>query len=224
MYDNRLILLLFSFWIVLLSCDVRKKENSLKWADVEADILEKYRPLFHFTPEQNWTNDPNGLVYYNGEYHLFYQYNPFGTTWGHMSWGHAVSKDLLDWEHLPVALFEEDGIMIFSGSAVVDHGNTSGLCEGDDCMVAIYTSHVAVGEKKQHQSIAYSNDQGRTWTKYSENPVLDLGMKDFRDPKVFWYGPEEKWVMVVSHPLDYKSGNIENLVAIRNFMLFNYFA
>ena len=193
-----------SILVLTVFCRTPEKNGSDDSSDIVDVKTEKYRPIFHFTPAKNWINDPNGLVYYEDEYHLFYQYNPFGTTWGHMSWGHAVSKDLIKWEHLPVALMEEDGIMIFSGSAVVDKGNTSGLCTGDDCLVAIYTSHIEEGEKAQHQSIAYSNDNGRTWEKYSENPVLDLGMKDFRDPKVLWYGPEEKWVMVVSHPLQYK--------------------
>lgn len=165
------------------------------------------RPLFHFTPPDNWTNDPNGLVYYDGEYHLFYQYNPYGKTWGHMSWGHAVSTDLLQWQHLPVALREYqdaatgDSTMIFSGTVVVDK-NTSGLCNGPDCLVAIYTSHVHTkGEGlRQHQSLAFSNDKGRTWQRYEKNPVLDIQRKDFRDPKVFWYEPDEKWVMVLVVP------------------------
>ena len=142
-------------------------------------------------------NDPNGLVFYKGEYHLFYQHNPFGQTWGHMSWGHAVSRDMLQWEHLPVALREEDGVMIFSGSAVVDWNNTSGFCVpvGQDrsCLVAIYTGH---SPGKQTQNLAFSNDRGRTWTKYASNPVVDLGLSDFRDPKVFWHAPTSRWVMV----------------------------
>ncbi len=158
---------------------------------------EPLRPRIHFSPPRNFMNDPNGLVYYQGEYHLFYQYNPHGTTWGHMSWGHAVSRDLLRWEHLPLALAEADGVMIFSGSAVVDHANTSGLCRarGADrsCLVAIYTGH---GHGRQTQNLAVSQDRGRTWTKYAGNPVLDLGLRDFRDPKVFWHGPTRRWVMV----------------------------
>jgi sucrose-6-phosphate hydrolase SacC (GH32 family) len=158
---------------------------------------EPLRPRIHFTPPRNFMNDPNGLVFYKGEYHLFYQYNPRGTTWGHMSWGHAVSRDLLHWEHLPVALAEEAGVMIFSGSAVVDHANTSGLCRGGgtdrSCLVAIYTGH---GHGKQTQNLAVSQDRGRTWTKYAGNPVIDLGLKAFRDPKVFWHGPTNRWVMV----------------------------
>jgi fructan beta-fructosidase len=155
-----------------------------------------WRLQYHFTPPQNWTNDPNGLVYYEGEYHLFYQFNPFGAIWGHMSWGHAVSQDLLHWRDLPVALAEENGVMIFSGSAVVDERNSSGLCtpKGSDvsCLVAIYTGHTS---ERQTQNIAFSNDRGRTWIKYKGNPVIELHLKDFRDPKVFWYEPEGKWVM-----------------------------
>src|SRR4051812_28801229 len=161
---------------------------------------EPWRPQFHFTPATNWMNDPNGMVFYDGEYHLFYQFNPFGDKWGHMSWGHAVSKDLVRWEHLPVALQEENGVMIFSGSAVVDWHNTSGFGTGDKPpLVAIYTGHYT-GKPLQNQQIAYSTDRGRTWTKYARNPVLDIGERDFRDPKVFWHEPTKSWVMVVSWP------------------------
>jgi len=165
---------------------------------------EPFRPQFHFTPEKNWMNDPNGMVYYDGEYHLFYQYNPFGDKWGHMSWGHAVSPDLVHWQHLPVALAEEGGVMIFSGSAVVDWNNTSGFGkEGQPPLVAIYTGHYT-DKPLQNQNIAYSNDKGRTWTKFTGNPVLDIGQKDFRDPKVFWHEPTRQWVMVVSLPTEHK--------------------
>lgn len=161
------------------------------------DYKEPLRPQFHFTPARNFMNDPNGLVYYKGEYHLFYQHNPQGPKWGHMSWGHAVSRDLLHWEHLPVALAEENGIMIFSGSAVVDRKNSSGFCtpSGGDpsCLVAIYAGHT---KERQTQNLAFSNDRGRTWTKYAGNPVVDLGLKDFRDPKVFWHEPTARWIMV----------------------------
>jgi sucrose-6-phosphate hydrolase SacC (GH32 family) len=135
------------------------------------------------------------LVFLDGEYHLFYQHNPEGDTWGHMSWGHAVSRDLLRWQHLPLALREEAGIMIFSGSAVVDERNTSGLCSGagSSCLVAIYTGHT---EKRQTQNLAVSVDRGRTWRKYDGNPVLDLARGDHRDPKVFWHEPSNRWVMV----------------------------
>ena len=156
---------------------------------------ELYRPQFHFTPAKNWMNDPNGLVYYKGEYHLFYQHNPFGDTWGHMSWGHAVSRDLVHWEHLPVAIPEEGSEAIFSGSAVVDHRNTTGFgTRRNPAMVAIYTSAYP---DDQEQSLAYSTDRGRTWTKYAGNPVLDDADREFRDPKVFWYEPADEWRMVV---------------------------
>ncbi|MEO1497415.1 MAG: glycoside hydrolase family 32 protein [Planctomycetota bacterium] len=159
-------------------------------------LREPWRPQVHFTPEIHWMNDPNGLVYHRGEYHLFYQYNPFGIAWGHMSWGHAVSPDLMHWEHLPVALWEEGDEMIFSGCAVVDRGNTSGFGTADNPpLVAVYTSH---RPGNQAQSLAYSTDDGRTWTKHAGNPVLDIGEADFRDPKVFWHEPTERWVMVVS--------------------------
>ncbi len=158
---------------------------------------EQYRLQYHFTPPRNWTNDPNGLVYYKGEYHLFYQHNPFGTKWGHMSWGHAVSPDLVHWTNLPVAIAEGGGIMIFSGSAVVDQHNSSGLCKSGDpkdpsCLIAIYAGHT---DTLQTQNIAFSNDHGRTWTKYAGNPVIDLHLKDFRDPKVMWYEPTRQWIM-----------------------------
>ena len=152
------------------------------------------RPRYHFTPPQNFMNDPNGLMFYDGEYHLFYQYNPFGDVWGHMSWGHAISTDLIHWEHLPVALHEEDDTMIFSGSAVVDWQNTSGFgTEDDPPLVAIYTGHSEMG---QTQNIAYSNDHGRTWTKYAGNPVIAIGAREFRDPKVFWHEATRQWIMV----------------------------
>jgi fructan beta-fructosidase len=156
---------------------------------------EPYRPQFHFTPARNWTNDPNGPIYYEHEYHLFYQYNPEGNDWGHMSWGHAVSPDMVHWRNLPVALREEDGIMIFSGSTVVDWNNSSGFCTGKkrSCLVAIYTGH---SNNLQTQNLAYSNDKGRTWTKYSGNPVIDLHMSAFRDPKVFWHEGTHRWIMV----------------------------
>jgi sucrose-6-phosphate hydrolase SacC (GH32 family) len=167
-----------------------------------AAYRERYRPQFHFTPAKNWMNDPNGMFYYDSEYHLFYQYNPFGEKWGHMSWGHTVSEDLVHWKHLPLALAEENGVMIFSGSAVVDWKNTSGFGkDGKPPLVAIYTGHYT--EKPlQNQQIAYSNDRGRTWTKYEGNPVIDIGYKDFRDPKVFWHEDSTQWVMAVSLPVE----------------------
>ncbi|MFW5822262.1 MAG: glycoside hydrolase family 32 protein [Tangfeifania sp.] len=160
---------------------------------------ELYRPQFHFTPEKNWHNDPNGLVYYDGEYHLFYQYNPHGNEWGYMHWGHAVSTDLVHWEHLPVALYPDENsedkerCTAFSGSAIVDENNLLGKQQGEEkTLVAFYTS--------QHcgQRIAYSTDKGRTWKKYEGNPIIGYDeTDDARDPKVFWHGPSDKYVMVL---------------------------
>lgn len=170
---------------------------------------EPYRPQFHFSPKVNWTNDPNGLVYLDGTYHLFFQFNPFGDVWGHMSWGHATSRDLLHWQQQPVALPEENGVMIFTGSTVVDTNNTSGFCVGSHpCLVAVYTGHTMETKQKaalQTQNLAYSTDGGIHWTKYSGNPVLDLHMADFRDPKVFWSAAGKQWIMVVSLPNDHKA-------------------
>ncbi|GAA4558222.1 GH32 C-terminal domain-containing protein [Streptomyces collinus] len=165
---------------------------------------ETYRPQFHFTPEKNWMNDPNGLVYYKGEYHLFYQHNPNGNSFGDISWGHAVSKDLVHWKELPIALSHDDEELVFSGSAVVDWNNTTGFgTRKNPPMVAIYTSAYKDGSK-QAQSLAYSTDRGRTWTKYRGNPVIDIGSKDFRDPKVQWYAPTKSWLMTVSLSKDHK--------------------
>ena len=167
---------------------------------------QPYRPQVHFSPAKNWTNDPNGLVYFQGEYHLFFQYNPFGDQWGHMSWGHAVSTDLLHWQELPVAIPEKDGIMIFTGSVVVDHENTTGFCAPKmDCLVAIYTGHSQTPQGTlQTQNIAFSLDNGRTWTRYRGNPVLDLQLADFRDPSVSWDPTARHWIMAVSLPKEHK--------------------
>jgi fructan beta-fructosidase len=167
---------------------------------------EPYRPQVHFSPREHWTNDPNGLVYFHGEYHLFFQFNPFGDQWGHMSWGHAVSADLLHWRELPVALPEKGGEMVFTGSVVVDTSNTSSFCAaGKECLVAIYTGHrQSPQETRQTQNIAYSVDDGRTWKRYAGNPVLDLHMADFRDPSVAWNETQHQWRMAVSLPKEHK--------------------
>ena len=158
---------------------------------------EPFRPAFHYSPARNWMNDPNGLVWYDGEYHLFYQHNPLGTEWGNMSWGHAVSADLRTWEELPVAIPYTAAEEVFSGCIVVDHANTSGLgSAAEPPFVALYTS-VDTSTGLQAQSIAHSSDRGRTWSRYAGNPVLDLDSSDFRDPKVFWYADGGYWVMVV---------------------------
>ncbi|HEX7362794.1 MAG TPA: glycoside hydrolase family 32 protein [Bryobacteraceae bacterium] len=161
---------------------------------------ERYRPQFHFSPRTNWTNDPCGLVYAFGKYHLFFQHNPFANRWGHMSWGHAVSTDLVHWSQLPVAIPEGKKVAIFTGSSVFDRKNTSGLCKSKQgCIVSIYTGETpktAGTPERQTQNLAVSQD-GRTWTKYADNPVLDLGRGDSRDPKVFWYAPAKRWIMVI---------------------------
>jgi sucrose-6-phosphate hydrolase SacC (GH32 family) len=155
---------------------------------------ERYRPQFHFSPMKNWTNDPNGLVFYKGEYHLFFQHNPTGINWGNMTWGHAVSPDLVHWTQLEHAIHPDKLGTIFSGSAVVDWNNTAGFQTGDEkVIVCIYTS----AGNPFTQSIACSNDRGRTWTKYEKNPVLKHIMGGNRDPKVFWHAPTKKWVIAL---------------------------
>jgi fructan beta-fructosidase len=167
---------------------------------------QPYRPQVHFSPREHWTNDPNGLVYFRGEYHLFFQFNPFGDEWGHMSWGHAVSTDLLHWTELPVAIPEKKGEMVFTGSVVVDHQNTSGFCvPKEECLVAVYTGYDdSPGKTRQTQNLAYSVDNGRTWTRYAGNPVIDLDLADFRDPSVSWDEKEHHWLMAVSLPKEHK--------------------
>ncbi|MFB2119088.1 GH32 C-terminal domain-containing protein [Parapedobacter sp. 2B3] len=176
---------------------------------------EKNRPQFHFSTRRGWINDPNGLVYHDGEYHLYYQHNPYEKEWGNMHWGHAVSKDLVHWKELPVALFPDHLGTMFSGSAVIDYENTAGYNKGNTpAMVVAYT---ADGPEKQVQAIAYSLDNGRTFTKYEGNPVIDSKEKwdsrDTRDPKVFWYEPDGHWVMVLNerdgHSI-YTSGDLKD--------------
>lgn len=158
-----------------------------------------YRPQVHFTPARHWMNDPNGLVYFDGWYHLFFQYNPYGSRWGNMSWGHAVSRDLLHWRQLPVAIPQGRRHMIFSGSAVVDWHDSSGFgVAGRPPLVAIYTAAPRGSRGPQTQNLAYSTDGGWHWRKYAGNPVLNIGLRNFRDPKVFWYAPAHDWIMVVS--------------------------
>ena len=185
------------FNLLISQANAFNTKTNTKESTVMAKYDEQYRPQFHFTPMKNWMNDPNGLIYLDGEYHLFYQHNPFGISWGHMSWGHAVSKDMLSWKELPVAIPEGEDEAIFSGSAVYDKNNTSGLGTAKNPpLVAIYTAHSDT-RKIQAQSIAFSLDKGRTFTKYSKNPVLDLNLQHFRDPKVFWDSERGNWVMVV---------------------------
>lgn len=165
--------------------------QQIKQSDIfEYNYDEAYRPVYHFSPPYGWMNDPNGMVFHNGEYHLYFQHNPYGTKWGNMHWGHAVSKNLRKWEYLPIGLFPDALGTIFSGSAVIDKDNTAGF--GKDALIAIYTS----AGKSQTQSIAYSLDNGRTFSTYDQNPVLaDPSIVDFRDPKVFWHEPTKQWIM-----------------------------
>jgi fructan beta-fructosidase len=166
---------------------------------------ERFRPRLHFTPDEHWMNDPNGPVFLDGRYHLFYQYNPGGNLWGEIAWGHAVSDDLVEWEELGVAISAQPPDMIFSGSAVHDAAGFGGRCTTERCLVAVYTYHSiepGSGLVEQTQHVAYSSDDGRTFTAYEGNPVVDFDLADFRDPNVFWHGPTERWVMTVALPVE----------------------
>ncbi len=194
--------LLLILGIVVFGCTIKSKQEFVSLPSNY--YAESYRPQYHFTPDSMWMNDPNGMVYYDGEYHLFYQYYPDSTVWGPMHWGHAISTDMLHWEHQPVALYPDEYGYIFSGSAVVDWKNTSGLGkDGQPPLIAIFTYHEPEGEKAgeidyQTQGIAYSNDKGRTWTKYDEPVLKNPGIRDFRDPKVSWYPEGQKWIMTLA--------------------------
>lgn len=188
-------------------------ESALCWKELnlsdrfDASNREAFRPVYHFTPAYGWMNDPNGMVYKDGEYHLFYQYNPYGSMWGNMHWGHAVSKDLIRWEHLPVAISPDALGTIFSGSCVVDKDNTAGF--GAGAIVAFYTS----ASDRQVQSMAYSLDNGRTFKKYDRNPILTSTVRDFRDPKVLWHEESGKWVMILAAGQEmqiYSSSNLKD--------------
>ncbi len=195
MFQTRCFFILLSFIIC----------GSMKAQPDTAIYHSLYRPQIHFSPKEHWMNDPNGMVYNDGVYHLFFQYYPEGTTWGPMHWGHTTSPDMIHWTEQPIALYPDSLGYIFSGSAVADKKNTSGFGkEGKTPLVAIYTNHDPKGEKAgkndyQNQSIAYSLDDGKTWTKYSGNPVLkNPGITDFRDPKVSWHEDVKKWVMTLA--------------------------
>ena len=190
---------------------------------------EQYRPAIHFSPAKNWMNDPNGMVFHKGVYHLYYQHNPSGNTWGNMSWGHATSTDLVHWKEQPLAISTDDQEDVFSGSVVVDKDNSSGFGTAENPpMVAIYTS--AYKDPSPHrglqaQSLAYSLDDGQTWTKYSANPVLNRNSANFRDPKVFWYSSPDGggyWVMSAVEAMEhkvllYKSTNLKDWTALSEF-------
>lgn len=172
---------------------LRALKLSDEWNAANTDY---YRPLYHHTPSYGWMNDANGMVYKDGEYHLYYQYNPYGSKWGNMHWGHAVSTDLFHWKELEPAIARDTLGHIFSGSSVVDFNNSAGY--STNAIIAYYTS--ASDKNGQIQCMAYSTDNGRTFTKYEGNPVLRPfdGLKDFRDPKVFWHAPSKAWYMIVS--------------------------
>lgn len=186
----------------------------------------QWRPVYHFTAPKNWLNDPNGLIYLDGVYHLYYQHNPLENKWGHMSWGHATSKNLLHWNHLPVAIPEietkDTTTWIFSGSAVLDEHNSSGFGKnGKAPVVAIYTADQPK-QQKESQFIAFSNDGGLTYTNYAGNPVVDIHKKDFRDPSVIWLEDQHKWLMTVAVPAEHKvqfyaSANLKNWELLSEF-------
>jgi fructan beta-fructosidase len=214
------------FFLSIIGCQMKESVGD-PVDEAGHDYQEPHRPQFHFSPDSAWMNDPNGMVYYKGEYHLHYQYYPDSTVWGPMHWGHAVSKDLIHWEHLPIALYPDSLGYIFSGSAVVDWNNTSGLGEnGVPPLIAIFTHHDTLKLNRgrvdfQYQSIAYSNDQGRTWTKYEGNPVLpNPGSRDFRDPKVIWDEGARQWIMVFAewdHVKFYGSPDLINWTFLSDF-------
>lgn len=202
---NQYYILLFTGLLLLGSCKQQPPSTEAVTSEVSSDYKEAFRPQYHFTPVSKWMNDPNGLVYENGVYHLFYQYYPDAIVWGPMHWGHATSKDLVHWEHQPIALFPDELGYIFSGSAVVDSKNTSGLGSLDTPpLIAIYTYHDPKGEQQgrtdfQYQGLAYSLDHGATWEKYENNPIIpnENSIRDFRDPKVFWNEQLNAWTVVL---------------------------
>ncbi|TGE08354.1 glycoside hydrolase family 32 protein [Hymenobacter fodinae] len=184
----------------------------------------QYRPAYHFTPAAHWMNDPNGIVYYKGTYHLFFQHYPEAMVWGPMHWGHATSTNLVNWQEKPIALFPDSLGYIFSGSAVVDANNTAGF--GKNAIVAIFTHHNPKAEKNgqnkfEYQSLAYSTDAGNMWTKYAGNPVLpNPGIRDFRDPKVSWHEASKQWVMTLAAQDRinfYGSPNLKNWTKLSEF-------
>lgn len=199
-------------FILLFNVSCAREEENLPVVETYAG---QYRPQIHFSSKYNWINDPNGLVYHDGEYHLFFQHNPFGSGWGYMSWGHAVSSDLIHWKQLNVVMKPDAHGDIFSGCVVVDKNNTAGF--GTDALIAVYTS----AGSSQAQSIAFSVDKGRTFIKYRDNPVLDNpGRPDFRDPKVFWYAPSQQWIMSLATGQTisfYRSPDLKNWTKLSEF-------
>lgn len=204
--------------ILNISPDALALKNLTMSDTWNVENTDYYRPLYHHTPSYGWMNDANGMVYKDGEYHLYFQYNPYGSKWGNMHWGHAVSTDLMHWKELQPAIARDTMGHIFSGSSVVDKNNTAGY--GNGAIIALYTS--ASDKNGQIQCMAYSTDNGRTFTKYEGNPVLRPfdGLKDFRDPKVFWYEPAKAWYMIVSADKEmrfYKSDDLKKWTYISGF-------
>ena len=213
----RLLFGLFAFLIILPSGCIDPLIKQVETNDTE--YSERFRPQFHFSPKSNWMNDPNGLIFENDRYHLFYQFYPDSTVWGPMHWGHATSEDLTHWTHQPIALYPDSLGYIFSGSAVMDYKNSSGLgSENQPAIVAIYTYHNMEYERSgrndyQTQGIAFSLDHGMTWEKYDGNPVIkNPGIKDFRDPKVFWHEPTQKWILILVAGDNARIYNSKNLI------------
>lgn len=199
-------------------CQNTKTKSDTKMLQTNQDE-EQYRPKLHFTPKKNWMNDPNGLFYLNGTYHLYFQHHPESNVWGPMHWGHATSTDLIRWKEHPIALAPDELGTIFSGSAVVDYHNTSGLGTLENPpIIAIYTNHDAEAASQgsttfQTQSIAYSLDEGYTWEKYSNNPVIENpGIKDFRDPKVIWMENQKKWILILAAGQETQFYSSKNLI------------
>ena len=214
--------------LIMSSC---KKENTANDTPKDTAVKsyhENFRPQYHFSPEAHWMNDPNGLVYNDGTYHLFYQFYPDSTVWGPMHWGHATSEDLKNWKNEPIALEPDELGYIFSGSAVVDHNNSSGLGTAENPpLIAMFTYHEPKGAEAkttdyQYQGIAYSLDNGKSFTKYAGNPVVpnNENLVDFRDPKVFWHEDSNKWILVLvagDRAMIYNSDNLINWTYLSEF-------
>ena len=217
----------FVLFIMLTGCKQKVKEEKTTDEVAMTSEEELYRPNYHFTPKKGWMNDPNGMFYFNGYYHLYYQHYPDDNVWGPMHWGHAISTDMIDWKEQPIALYPDELGYIFSGSAVADVENTSGFSsDGKVPIVAMYTSHdpKKAEEDKidvETQSIAYSLDEGLTYTKYEGNPVIENpGIRDFRDPKVSWDKIHKKWIMVLAaddKTMFYESKNLKEWNLLSDF-------
>lgn len=223
--------LLFGLLCTLFSCKDEVKKTTETMESEKGVVLSEeeklYRPNFHFTPKNNWMNDPNGMFFYNGYYHLYFQHYPDDNVWGPMHWGHAISTDMITWREQPIALYPDELGYIFSGSAVVDHNNTSEFGkDGKVPVIAMYTYHDPIKRKEgktdvETQGIAYSLDEGLTWTKYKGNPVIkNPGIRDFRDPKVSWDAVHNQWTMVLAAGQEthfYSSRNLKDWTLLSYF-------